>query len=422
MIADAHDHSPAAAPRADPARELSRAQPWQRMAAGGGLLDPSGALRSTVFEEMTALATRTGSVNLGQGFPDFAPPQPMVDAAVAALHTGHHQYAPIIGVPALRQAVAKHQRDHYGLHLDPDSQIAVSAGATEGMTAALLSVLQPGDEVVMFEPRYDLYGAAVEFTGATPVPVPLLPPTFTPDPDDVRAAFSPRTRAVILNDPHNPTGTVASREFKELLVELATEFDAVIVTDEVYEHLRFAGPHEPIASLPGAAERTLSVSSAGKTFSATGWRVGWVSGPPELMRGVIAVKSYLSHSAAAPLQHAVAHALSFPPAFYDALLGDYRERRDVLVAGLREAGLTPPVPEGTFFAVADVSDHYALAGVDNATDLGRHWAENAGLVGIPVSAFAGPANRGLYADWLRLAFCKRTDVLRGAMAGLAAAV
>ena len=422
MIADAHDHSPAAAPRADPARELSRAQPWQRMAAGGGLLDPSGALRSTVFEEMTAFATRTGSVNLGQGFPDFAPPQPMVDAAVAALHTGHHQYAPIIGVPALRQAVAKHQRDHYGLHLDPDSQIAVSAGATEGMTAALLSVLQPGDEVVMFEPRYDLYGAAVEFTGATPVPVPLLPPTFTPDPDDVRAAFSPRTRAVILNDPHNPTGTVASREFKELLVELATEFDAVIVTDEVYEHLRFAGPHEPITSLPGAAERTLSVSSAGKTFSATGWRVGWVSGPPELMRGVIAVKSYLSHSAAAPLQHAVAHALSFPPAFYDALLEDYRERRDVLVAGLREAGLTPPVPEGTFFAVADVSDHYALAGVDNATDLGRHWAENAGLVGIPVSAFAGPANRGLYADWLRLAFCKRTDVLRGAMAGLAAAV
>ncbi|WP_419720552.1 aminotransferase class I/II-fold pyridoxal phosphate-dependent enzyme [Kocuria marina] len=392
------------------------------MAAGGGLLDPSGALRSTVFEEMTAFATRTGSVNLGQGFPDFAPPQPMVDAAVAALYTGHHQYAPIIGVPALRQAVAKHQRDHYGLHLDPDSQIAVSAGATEGMTAALLSVLQPGDEVVMFEPRYDLYGAAVEFTGATPVPVPLLPPTFTPDPDDVRAAFSPRTRAVILNDPHNPTGTVASREFKELLVELATEFDAVIVTDEVYEHLRFAGPHEPITSLPGAAERTLSVSSAGKTFSATGWRVGWVSGPPELMRGVIAVKSYLSHSAAAPLQHAVAHALSFPPAFYDALLEDYRERRDVLVAGLREAGLTPPVPEGTFFAVADVSDHYALAGVDNATDLGRHWAENAGLVGIPVSAFAGPANRGLYADWLRLAFCKRTDVLRGAMAGLAAAV
>ena len=422
MTADAHDHSPAPTPRADPTRKTLRAQPWQRMASGGGLLDPSGALRSTVFEEMTALATRTGAVNLGQGFPDFAPPQPMVDAAVTALHAGHHQYAPIIGVPALRRAVAEHQRQHHGLELDPDTQIAVSAGATEGMTAALLSVLQPGDEVVVFEPRYDLYGAVVEFAGATPVPVPLLPPTFAPDPDEVRAAFSPRTRAVILNDPHNPTGTVASRELKELLVELATEHGAVIVTDEVYEHLRYDSPHEPLATLPDAAERTLTVSSAGKTFSATGWRVGWVSGPRDLVQGVVAVKTYLSHSAAAPLQHAVAAALTFPREFFDDMLADYRERRDVLVAGLGEAGLTPPTPQGTFFAVADVSEHYALAGVDDAAGLAQHWAQTAGVVGIPVSAFASPANQGLYADWLRLAFCKRTEVLRAAMAGLAAAV
>lgn len=399
-----------------------RPAPWQRMAAGGGLLDPSGQLRSTVFEEMTALARRTGSVNLGQGFPDFNPPAEMVAAAVDALHAGHHQYAPIVGVPALREAVATHQREHYGLDVDPDGQVIVCAGATEGMTAALLSLLQPGDEVVVFEPHYDLYGAVVEFAGATTVPVPLLPPAFVPEPDDVRAAFSPRTRAVILNDPHNPTGTVASREFKQQLVELATEFNAVILTDEVYEHLRYDGPHEPIAQLPGAAGRTLSVSSAGKTFSATGWRVGWVSGPRDLVRGVTAVKTYLSHSAAAPLQHAVASVLTSPTGFYERLLEDYRERRDVLVSGLHGAGLNPPMPESTFFAVADVSDLYPLAGVQDAEGLAHHWAETVGVVGIPVSAFVGPGNRGLYSDWLRLAFCKRTDVLRGAMAGLVASV
>jgi N-succinyldiaminopimelate aminotransferase len=389
------------------------------MAAGGGLLDASGRLLSTVFEEMTALAQRTGAVNLGQGFPDFPAPERMVNAASEALAAGHNQYAPIKGIPSLRTAIAEHQRQFYGLDLDAESQIIVSAGATEGLAASLLSVLEPGDEVVVFEPHYDLYGAVIRFAGATAVPVPLLPPRFTPDPDDVRAAFSPRTRAVILNDPHNPTGTVASPEFLTQLVELATEFEAVIVTDEVYEHLRFTGEHTPIATLPGAFDRTLTVSSAGKTFSATGWRVGWVSGPEHLIRGVTAVKSYLSHSAAAPLQHAVAEAVGFPPEFYEHLLDDYRDRRDILVNGLREAGLNPPEPQGTFFAVADVSDHYALAGVSTAKDLGEHWAENAGVVGIPVSAFVGEANRDLYSDWLRLAFCKRADVLRKAMADLA---
>ena len=183
--------------------------------------------------------------------------------------------------------------------------------------------------------------------------------------------------------------------------------------------MRFTGEHTPIATLPGAFDRTLTVSSAGKTFSATGWRVGWVSGPEHLIRGVTAVKSYLSHSAAAPLQHAVAEAVGFPPEFYEHLLDDYRDRRDILVNGLREAGLNPPEPQGTFFAAADVSDHYALAGVSTAKDLGEHWAENAGVVGIPVSAFVGEANRDLYSDWLRLAFCKRADVLRKAMADLA---
>lgn len=403
-----------------PSRTTGSAEtPWQRMAAGGGLLDASGRLLSTVFEEMTALAQRTGAVNLGQGFPDFPAPERMVNAASEALAAGHNQYAPIKGIPSLRTAIAEHQRQFYGLDLDAESQIIVSAGATEGLAASLLSVLEPGDEVVVFEPHYDLYGAVIRFAGATAVPVPLLPPRFTPDPDDVRAAFSPRTRAVILNDPHNPTGTVASPEFLTQLVELATEFEAVIVTDEVYEHLRFTGEHTPIATLPGAFDRTLTVSSAGKTFSATGWRVGWVSGPEHLIRGVTAVKSYLSHSAAAPLQHAVAEAVGFPPEFYEHLLDDYRDRRDILVNGLREAGLNPPEPQGTFFAAADVSDHYALAGVSTAKDLGEHWAENAGVVGIPVSAFVGEANRDLYSDWLRLAFCKRADVLRKAMADLA---
>lgn len=403
-------------------RPVPREAPWQRMAAGGGLLDAAGRLRSTVFEEMTELARRTGAVNLGQGFPDFLPPQRMLDAAAEALAAGHNQYAPILGVPTLRAAIAEHQREYYGLEPDPDGGIVVTAGATEGLTASLLSVLEPGDEVVVFEPHYDLYGAVIRFAGATAVPVALLPPAFVPDPDEVRAAFSPRTRAVILNDPHNPTGTVAPPELLRLLVELAAEFDAVIVTDEVYEHLRYEGPHVPLATLPGAAERTLTVSAASKTFSATGWRVGWVSGPPALIQGVCAVKTYLSHSAAAPLQHAVAQALAFPPEFYAQLAEDYRQRRDVVVAGLRESGLDPAVPRGTFFAVADVSDHYALAGACDAAGLAEHWAREAGVVGIPVAAFAGEHNRGLYADWLRFAFCKRLDVLRQAMASLALAL
>ena len=411
----ANTTGPGRAPRSAEPREA----PWQRMASGGGLLDGAGRLRSTVFEEMTELARRTGAVNLGQGFPDFLPPERMMDAAAEALAAGHNQYAPILGVPALRRAVAEHQRQFYGLDRDPDAELVITAGATEGLTASLLSVLEPGDEVVVFEPHYDLYGAVIRFAGATAVPVALLPPAFVPDPDEVRAAFSPRTRAVILNDPHNPTGTVAPPELLHQLVELATEYDAVIVTDEVYEHLRYDGAHTPLATLPGAGERTLTVSAASKTFSATGWRVGWVSGPPALIQGVCAVKTYMSHSAAAPLQHAVAQALAFPPEFFRQLTEDYRRRRDVVVAGLREAGLDPAVPEGTFFAVADVSDHYAPAGASDAAGLAEYWAREAGVVGIPVAAFAGERNRGLYTDWLRLAFCKRVDVLRQAMASLA---
>ncbi|GGG65087.1 aminotransferase [Kocuria dechangensis] len=389
------------------------------MAHGGGLLDAAGELSSTVFEEMSFLSARTGATNLGQGFPDVDGPPEMLEAAAAALRGGVNQYAPIAGLPVLREAVAEHQRRFYGIGLDPASEVVVTAGATEGLAASLLAFLEPGDEVVTFAPHYDAYGAVVEFAGARLVTVPLLPPAFAPDPDGLRAAFGPRTRMVILNDPHNPTGAVLDDAVLELVAELAEEHDCVVVTDEVYEHLRYTGAHRPLACRPAAAERTLTVSSVGKTFSATGWRVGWVTGPAPLLRAVQATKAYLSHSAAAPLQAATAAALALPDAFYAGLLEDYRRRRDVLLAGLAAAGAEAFEPQGSFFVVADVGALCARHGVPDAAALSRVLPEAAGVVAIPVTAFVPAPQQDVYRDWLRFAFCKRTDVLEQAMGRLA---
>ncbi|MEX5270186.1 MULTISPECIES: aminotransferase class I/II-fold pyridoxal phosphate-dependent enzyme [Actinomycetes] len=388
--------------------------PWERMARGGGLLTSTGELSGTVFEEMSRLAARTGAINLGQGFPDVDGPPEMLDAAAAALRGGGNQYSPVAGVPRLREAVAEHQRRFYGIEPDPASGVVVTVGASEGLAASLLAFLRPGDEVVTFEPHYDLYGAVVEFAGARLVTVPLEPPLFSPDLDRLAGAFGPRTRMVVLNDPHNPTGTVFDDAALSRVAELAAEHDCVVVTDEVYEHLRFAGGHRPLAARPGAFERTLTVSSVGKTFSATGWRVGWVSGPAHLVGPVRATKAYLTHSAATPLQLGAAAALGLPDAFYDRLTEDFRRRRDVLVQGLARAGAEPFEPQGTFFVVADVRALCERHGVGDATALAPVLAEGAGVVGVPVPALASAAHRGLYTTWMRFSFGKRLDLLEEA--------
>lgn len=388
--------------------------PWERMARGGGLLTSTGELSGTVFEEMSRLAARTGAINLGQGFPDVDGPPEMLDAAAAALRGGGNQYSPVAGVPQLQEAVAEHQRRFYGLEPDPASGVVVTVGASEGLAASLLAFLRPGDEVVTFEPHYDLYGAVVEFAGARLVTVPLEPPRFSPDLDRLAGAFGPRTRMVVLNDPHNPTGTVFDDAVLSRVAELAAEHDCVVVTDEVYEHLRYAGGHRPLAALPGAFERTLTVSSVGKTFSATGWRVGWVSGPAHLVGPVRATKAYLTHSAATPLQLGAAAALGLPDAFYDRLAEDFRRRRDVLVQGLARAGAAPFEPQGTFFVVADVRALCERHGVGDATALAPVLAERAGVVGVPVPALASAAHRGLYTTWMRFSFGKRLELLEEA--------
>ncbi|WP_298589463.1 aminotransferase class I/II-fold pyridoxal phosphate-dependent enzyme [uncultured Kocuria sp.] len=388
--------------------------PWERMARGGGLLTGTGELSGTVFEEMSRLAARTGAINLGQGFPDVDGPQEMLDAATAALHGGGNQYSPVAGLPLLQAAVAEHQHRFYGIDLDPGTGVVVTVGASEGLAASLLAFLRPGDEVVVFEPHYDLYGAVVEFAGARLVTVPLEPPCFSPDLDRLAAAFGPRTRMVILNDPHNPTGTVFDDAVLSRLAGLAAEHDCVVVTDEVYEHLRYAGRHRPFAALPEAFERTLTVSSVGKSFSATGWRVGWVSGPAHLVGPVRATKAYLTHSAATPLQIGAATALGGPDDFYTRLTEDFRRRRDVLVRGLAAAGAEPFEPQGTFFVVADVRGLCERYGVEDAAHLAPVLAERAGVVGVPVPALASAEHRRLYASWMRFSFGKRLDVLEQA--------
>ncbi|NYD24288.1 pyridoxal phosphate-dependent aminotransferase [Kineococcus aurantiacus] len=370
----------------------------------------------TVFAEMSALAQRTGAVNLGQGFPDADGPATLLDDAVAAIRSGHNQYPPGVGVPALLDAVAEHQRRFYGLDLDPGSQVLVTAGATEAVAAGVLALCEAGDEVVVLEPAYDSYPAVIALAGAVQRSVPLLPGPdgFALDRQALRAAFSERTRLVLLNTPHNPTGTVLGADDLAAVAALAVEFDAVVVTDEVYEHLVFDGrAHTPVATLPGMAERTLTVSSAGKTFSVTGWKVGWVSGPAPLVAAVRTVKQFLTYVNAGPFQPAVASALALPDEFYTGLAADLQRRRDLLVEGLRAAGFAVAVPAGTYFAVADPRP----LGFADGTDLCRRLPELAGVVGVPVSAFCDPGSAAAQAcaPLVRFTFCKSDAVLHSAV-------
>lgn len=378
------------------------------------LLGDDGLLRPTIFAEMSALATASGAINLGQGFPDEDGPPEVLEAARRAISDGVNQYPPGMGMPVLREAVAAHQERFYGIRVDP-SQVLVTAGATEALAATTLALTEEGDEVVTLEPFYDEYGALISFAKAVHVTVPLRAPDFLPDHDDLRAAVTDRTRLIIVNSPHNPTGSVLPRETLELLVELAHEHDAILVTDEVYEHLTFGAAHIPISSLPGGFERTVTISSGGKTFSTTGWKVGWLVAPPPLVAAVAAVKQYLTYVNAAPFQPAIAVGLALPDEYFAAAAATLAAKRDILSAGLAAAGFGVSRPEAGYFVIGDASP----LGVSDAAEFCRALPALAGVVGVPVTAFVHPDRRAGFESLVRFAFCKRVDVLERAAAQLA---
>jgi N-succinyldiaminopimelate aminotransferase len=371
-------------------------------------------LGTTIFAEMSALAARTGSVNLGQGFPDTDGPSEVIDRAVDALRAGRNQYAPGTGVPELRAAIAAHQQRFYGLAIDPDEEVAVTTGATEAIAAALLGLVDPGDEVVVLEPYYDSYVAVIQMAGAVRRPVTLRAPDFRLPVDELRAAVTPRTTAILLNSPHNPTGTVLRRDELEAIAAVAVEHDLVVISDEVYEHLTFDGlPHVPIATLPGMAERTLTISSGGKTFSFTGWKIGWATGPAALVRAMLGAKQFLTYTSGSPLQPAIAHALGADDAFFDELTSRMQAQRDLLCGGLSDLGLDVFVPEGTYFATTDIRP----LGFDDGLEFCRMLPERAGVVAIPHQVFYdSDAGRPL----VRWAFCKRPEVIADALERLQA--
>lgn len=385
---------------------------WQRTAAGAGLLDADGRAAPTIFAEITALATATGALNLGQGFPDEDGPEVVLDAARSAIASGANQYAPGRGVPVLRHAIAEHQRRFYGLSVDPDAEVLVTAGATEALAATLLALIaSPEDEVVVFEPYYDSYAACVALAGARLVTVPLRWPDFQPDLDELTAAVGPHTRVILVNDPHNPTGAVFSPAVRDRIAALAQQWDAVIVTDEVYEHLTFDGPHVPLATAPGAADRTIAISSAGKTFSTTGWKIGWVTAPAPLLEAVLAVKQFLTYTNGTPFQPAIALGLGLPDEYFDGIARTLHAKHDMLATGLEAAGLVVSRPAGTYFTVADAA---GLPGGEDAASFCRALPGRIGVAAIPVSAFASAAHRHHYRSLVRFAACKRTDVIASA--------
>ena len=389
---------------------------WQRTARGAGLLTADGRIASTIFAEMSGLAQATGAINLGQGFPDEDGPMEVLEAARRAIADGVNQYPPGTGLPVLRTAIAEHQKRFYGLTVDPDREVLVTAGATEALAATILALVDEGDEVVTLEPFYDAYGGVIALARGVHKTVPLRRPDFLPDHDELRAAVTDRTRLILINNPHNPTGTVLPIETLQLIVELANRHDALIVTDEVYEHLLFDEPHVPSATRPGGRERTITISSGGKTFNTTGWKIGWITAQPETIAAILAVKQFLTFVNGAPFQPAIAVGLGLPDSFFAGLASGLKAKRDLLSAGLVNAGFTVTQPRGGYFVVADA----APLGFDDAEEFCRTLPELAGVVGVPISAFVRRENRAGYASLVRFAYCKRESVLADAVGRLGA--
>jgi N-succinyldiaminopimelate aminotransferase len=370
---------------------------------------------TTIFAEMSALAAATGSINLGQGFPDTDGPAEVLDAAVEAIRTGQNQYPPGPGLPVLRTAIAEHQQRFSGLAYDPDTEVLVTAGATEALAGALLGLLDTGDEVVLFEPMYDSYQACIALAGATARPVTLRPPGYGFDPDELRAAISPKTRLLLVNTPHNPTGKVLDAAEMQMIADLAIDHDLIVVTDEVYEHLCFDGTrHLAMATLPGMRDRTLSISSGGKTFNTTGWTIGWMCGPAPLVTAARTAKQFLTYVNGGPFQVGVAAGLRLPDSYFEHLAADLQAKRDRLVPGLVAAGFEVYPTSGTYFVTVDIRP---LRADGDGMAFCRELPRRAGVVAIPNEVFYADRHQGRHL--VRFAFCKRLDVLDEAVDRLA---
>jgi aspartate/methionine/tyrosine aminotransferase len=352
------------------------------------------------------------AVNFAQGFPDFDADPRILDAAARALHEGYNQYATTWGANQLRQAIARKQSAAWGREVDPDREITVSCGATEAMIAAMLAAVDPGEEVVVFEPFYENYGPDCVLSGAVPRYVALRPPRWSIDLDELRAAFNDKTRAIVINTPHNPTGKVYSPDELEAISQLCIEHDAIAITDEIYEHLVYSGRHVSVATLPGMAERTITISGASKTYSVTGWRVGWLIAPPDLTAGIRKVHDFLTVGAAHPLQIAVAEALAFPPSFYVDLLGDYQERRDALVSGLEECGYEASSPDGAYYVMAGI-DRF---GASDDVSFARRLIEEAAVATVPASSFYHDPELGR--RHIRFSFPKKIETIERGLKAL----
>jgi len=374
-------------------------------------LEPFG---TTIFTEMSARALATGSINLGQGFPDTDGPRSVARRAMDAIERGEgNQYPPLPGVPPLRHAVARHQQRFYGQSVDPDSEVLVTAGATEAIAAAILALCEPGDEVIAFEPFYDSYAATIAMAGATRVGLTLRPPAFRPDLDRLESLITGRTRLLLLNTPHNPTGMVLTRAETEAIARIAIDHDLLVVTDEVYEHLTYDVPHIPLATVPGMRERTVTISSGGKAFGFTGWKVGWVTSTPELVTAVRTAKQFLTFVASGPLQFAIADALDLPDEYYATFAADLKAKRDLLSSGLAEIGFEVYPCDGTYFITTDITPLGETDGVEFCLGL----PERAGVVAIPSSVFYDDKEAGR--TQVRFAFCKRRELLDDALSRLA---
>ncbi len=387
---------------------------WRDVAAATGLLGPDGRAAATIFARMSALAVSTGAINLGQGFPDSDGPVEVLEAAVSAIRDGANQYPPARGVPALREAVAEHQRHWYGLKVDPTTEVLVTAGATEALASTVLALCSPGDEVVVLEPFYDSYAAAIALASAVRRTVPLTWPDYRLPADRLAAAVTDRTRLLLINNPHNPTGRVLDRSELEAIARVAIERDLLVVTDEVYEHLTFGDRrHVPLATLPGMADRTITISSAGKTFAVTGWKIGWLHARPDLVDAIATVKQFLTYVNGSPFQPAVAIGLGLPDPVIRGIATDLRARSELLTEGLLAAGFDVRPSDGTYFVIADA----AGLGHADAVELCQELPKLAGVVAVPVSAFhddPSPAR-----SLVRFACCKRPEVIEEAVRRLA---